>query len=143
MALRRLTVEDYELIAHAELEPVAGLTAITGETGSGKTMLLDAIGFVLGARAATDAVRKGRKRARISLEIEPDSRALAAIAAAGIEIDEDETLTIVRELSDGKTSARVGGVPVSAAQLRTIGREVAESRRPARSAASARTRAAA
>ncbi|MGA3036104.1 MAG: DNA repair protein RecN [Vulcanimicrobiaceae bacterium] len=126
MALRRLTVEDYELIAHAELEPAAGLTAITGETGSGKTMLLDAIDFVLGARAATDAVRKGRKRARISLEIEPDARALAAIAAAGIEIDEDETLAIVRELSDGKTSARVGGVPVSAAQLRSIGREVAE-----------------
>jgi DNA repair protein RecN (Recombination protein N) len=126
MALRRLTVEDYELIAHAELEPAAGLTAITGETGSGKTMLLAAIDFALGARAATDAVRKGRKRARISLEIEPDARALAAIAAAGIEIDEDETLAIVRELSEGKTSARVGGVPVSAAQLRTIGREVAE-----------------
>ncbi|HEY1729498.1 MAG TPA: DNA repair protein RecN [Candidatus Baltobacteraceae bacterium] len=126
MALRRLTVEDYELIAHAELEPAAGLTAITGETGSGKTMLLAAIDFALGARAATDAVRKGRKRARISLEIEPDARTLAAIAAAGIEIDEDETLAIVRELSEGKTSARVGGVPVSAAQLRTIGREVAE-----------------
>ena len=126
MALRRLTVEDYELIAHAELEPAPGLTAITGETGSGKTMLLDAIDFALGARAATDAVRKGRKRARISLEIEPDERALAAIAAAGIEIDEDETLAIVRELSDGKTSARVAGVPVSAAQLRAIGREVAE-----------------
>jgi DNA repair protein RecN (Recombination protein N) len=126
MALRRLIVEDYELIARAELEPAAGLTAITGETGSGKTMLLDAIDFALGARAATDAVRKGRKRARISLEIEPDARVLEAIAAAGIELDDDENVAIVRELSDGKTSARVGGVPVSAAQLRAIGRDVAE-----------------
>jgi len=126
MALRRLTVEDFELIARAELEPSAGLTAITGETGSGKTMLLDAIDFALGARAATDSVRKGRKRARIALEIEPDPRLVAALSEAGIAVEDDEVVAIVRELESGKTSARVNGVPVGAAQLRAIGSDVAE-----------------
>lgn len=126
MALRRLLVEDFELIARAELEPSAGLTAITGETGSGKTMLLDAVDFALGARAATDAVRKGRKRARVALEVEPEPRVLAALGEAGIAAEEDETIAIVRELEGGKSSARVCGVPVSAAQLRAIGDAVAE-----------------
>lgn len=126
MALRRLLVEDFELIARAELEPAAGLTAITGETGSGKTMLLDAVDFVLGARAASDAVRKGRRRARIALEVEPERHVIDALAAAGITVDDDETIAIVRELEGGKSSARVCGVPVSAAQLRSIGDAVAE-----------------
>ena len=126
MALRRLIVEDFELIARAELEPGPGLTAITGETGSGKTMLLDAIDFVLGARAAGDAVRKGRKRARVALEVEPDARMRTVLRDQGLEPDEDGMLVIVRELSEGKTSARIGGIPATATQLRAIGDLVAE-----------------
>ena len=125
MALRRLVVEDFELIARAELVPAAGLTAITGETGSGKTMLLDAIEFALGARASGDAVRKGRKRARVALEIEPDARVRETLAQQGIPLDDDEVV-VVRELEGGKTTGRINGVPVSAAQLRALGLEVAE-----------------
>ena len=125
MALRRLVVEDFELIARAELEPSKNLTAITGETGSGKTMLLDAIDFVLGARTNTDVVRKGSKRARVAVEFDADERVRSLLADQGLDGD-DESLVIVRELVDGKTSARIGGVPVTAGQLRALGRELAE-----------------
>jgi len=125
MALRRLVVEDFELIARAELEPSKRLTAVTGETGSGKTMLLDAIDFVLGARTNTDAVRKGAKRARVAVEFDADSRVRALLAEQGLDSD-DESLVIVRELAEGKTSARICGMPVTAGQLRALGRELAE-----------------
>lgn len=125
MSLRRLVVEDFQLIARAEVEFANGLTAVTGETGSGKTMLLDAIDFVLGARAAADALRKGRKRARVSIECDIDHRLRRLLAEQGLETDED-LLVVVRDLSEGKTSARVCGVPVTAGQLRAIGKEVAE-----------------
>jgi len=125
MSLRRLIVEDFQLIAHAQLEPAIGLTAITGETGSGKTMLLDAIDFVLGARADADAVRQGRTRARIVLELDPSRRLAGALREQGLESD-DDGVVVVRELCDGKTSARVCGVPVTAGQLRSIGGSIAE-----------------
>jgi DNA repair protein RecN (Recombination protein N) len=125
MSLRRLVVEDFQLIARAEMEFSGGLTAITGETGSGKTMLLDAIDFVLGARAAGDAVRKGRKRARVAIECDVDDRLGKLLAEQGLETD-DDVLVIVRELSEGKTCARVCGIPMTAGQLRALGAEIAE-----------------
>ena len=65
--LRRLQIENYGLIARADVEFADGATIFTGETGSGKTMLLGALDFALGARAGPDAVRRGaRKAARYS-----------------------------------------------------------------------------
>ncbi|MBV8602279.1 MAG: DNA repair protein RecN [Candidatus Eremiobacteraeota bacterium] len=124
--LRRLVVDDFELIAHAELEPAKGLTAITGETGSGKTMLLGAIDFVLGARASADAVRSGRTRARVALEVEATAALVEELRAQGIELDAGEDLVIVRELAEGKTGARIDGMPASAGQVRALAPRIAE-----------------
>lgn len=66
--LRALQIEEFGLIERADLEFADGATIFTGETGSGKTMLLGALDFVLGARAGADAVRRGAQRASVTLE---------------------------------------------------------------------------
>ncbi|HEV2644426.1 MAG TPA: AAA family ATPase, partial [Candidatus Elarobacter sp.] len=73
MTLLRLTVENVGLIVRAELDFAAGLTVVTGETGSGKTMLLGGLELALGGRIDGDTVRGGAERARATLEIAPDA----------------------------------------------------------------------
>jgi DNA repair protein RecN (Recombination protein N) len=120
--LVRLSIDDFGLIAHAELTFADGFTACTGETGSGKTMLLGALSFALGERSSPDVVRQGAARARATLELEPDETLQAFFAAEGFEPDDGEPAIVAREIaSSGKSAARVNGRPASAAQLRTLG----------------------
>jgi DNA repair protein RecN (Recombination protein N) len=117
--LLRLAIEDVGLIARAEVEFAAGFTAFTGETGSGKTMLLGALELALGGRADRELVRG--ERARVSLELAATAALRAQLEAEGIVLAPDDDVVIVRELSAaGRTSARVNGVPVSATQLRAL-----------------------
>ncbi|MDE2482634.1 MAG: DNA repair protein RecN [bacterium] len=125
--LRRLEISDYALIAHAEVDFAEGATIFTGETGSGKTMILGALGCVLGARASADAVRRGAARARVTLTFEPDAALRARLRDDGFELDADEDATIAREISEsGKSSVRVNGRPATAAYVREIGEGIAE-----------------
>ncbi len=120
--LRRLEIEDFGLIARAELEFAGGLTVCTGETGSGKTMLLGALAFVLGERTSPDLVRRGAQRARVTLAFEPDPELRAKFDAEGFELDPGEPALFVRELgSAGKSAARINGRAATAAQLREFG----------------------
>ena len=122
MKLQRLVIEDFGLIARAELDFAGGLTACTGETGSGKTMLLGALAFVLGERASADVVRGGAARARVTLEVDADAALLERFALDGFEIESDETASFARELqAGGKSAARINGRAASAAQLRAFG----------------------
>ncbi|GAC1405816.1 MAG: DNA repair protein RecN [Candidatus Velthaea sp.] len=119
--LLRLCIDDFGLIAHAAFEFSDGLTVFTGETGSGKTMLLGALGFVLGDRAESDMIRAGAERARVVLEIEPDEALHAALAAWGITLAPDDDVIVTRELlGTGRSVGRINGVAASASQLREI-----------------------
>ncbi len=125
--LRRLTIEDYGLIPKAEVFFADGASMFTGETGSGKTMVLGAIAFVLGERASADAVRRGRPRAVVSLEFEADAPLRERLAADGFEIEADEDATISREISSaGKSAIRVNGRPSTAGYVRELAAQLVD-----------------
>lgn len=125
--LRRLSIENYHLIERAEIEFAAGATMFTGETGSGKTMVLGAVAFVLGERAAADAIRRGAQRALVTLEFDGSAALRARLAQDGFEADADELCSIAREIAAaGKSSIRVNGRACTAAYVREISGHIAE-----------------
>ncbi|MBV8118306.1 MAG: AAA family ATPase, partial [Candidatus Eremiobacteraeota bacterium] len=125
--LRRLEIEDYGLIARARIDFARGATIFTGETGSGKTMLLGALAFAMGTRAAADIVGRGAARAVVTLEIDPSDALQNRLQAGGFDLDSGEAATIVREMSDtGRSSLRLCGRPSTAAYVRELAASVAE-----------------
>jgi DNA repair protein RecN (Recombination protein N) len=125
--LRRLEIENYGLIARAAVEFAQGATIFTGETGSGKTMLLGALDFALGARAAPDAVRRGARGAVVTISFEPNDSLRARLEADGFDLDPGEEASIVREITEaGRSSVRVNGRPSTAGYVRDIGDAIAE-----------------
>jgi DNA repair protein RecN (Recombination protein N) len=121
MTLLRLTIENIGLIARAEVTFAAGLTVVTGETGSGKTMLLDALGLALGGRADPASVRTGSESARVVLEIAPDDALRVRLATEGFALADDDDVIVQRDLnSGGRSQGRINGIPASASQLRAL-----------------------
>jgi DNA repair protein RecN (Recombination protein N) len=124
-ALLRLTIDGVGLIAHAEVAFGETFTVFSGETGSGKTMLLGALDAALGGRVEREMVRG--ERARVALEIAASAELRDVLATMGIELAADDDLVIVREVNAaGRSQARVNGVAVSASQLRAIGAHVVD-----------------
>ncbi|MES2903453.1 MAG: AAA family ATPase, partial [Pseudomonadota bacterium] len=122
--LRQLTIHDVVLIDRLELEFEPGLGALTGETGAGKSILLDSLGLALGLRADAGLVRAGQAAASVSAEIElpPGHSAFAALEEQGIDIEPGEPLLLRRTLkADGGSRAFAGGTSVPASLLRDIG----------------------
>ena len=117
--LRRLEIENYGLIARAEIDFASGATIFTGETGSGKTMLLGALTFALGARAGADVVRRAAPRAVVTLSFEPPAELAKRLDDDGFGVDPGEECTIAREMNEGGRSAvRVNGRPSTAGYAR-------------------------
>jgi DNA repair protein RecN (Recombination protein N) len=124
--LLRLTIDGVGLIAHAQVEFGETFTAFTGETGSGKTMLLGALDAALGARVERELVRG--ERLRVALEIAADEGLRALLASMGIDLAADDDVVIVREVTAaGRSQARINGIAVSASQLRALGTHVVDS----------------
>ncbi len=126
--LVELTVENYAVIEQVRVRFHAGLNLLTGETGSGKSIVVDALGLLLGGRASAEMVRAGASRARISgiFEITPTPALAVILDGAGIELEDGELL-IEREIqSNGKSRAFAGNRPATAALLRDLAPHLAD-----------------
>ena len=119
--------ENYAVVEKVRVRFHRGLNLLTGETGSGKSIVVDALALLLGARAAAEMVRSGAERARISGIFEVDGQTLPE----GVEAEDGE-LIIEREiLPNGKSRAFAGGRPVTAALLERAGAQPRRYPRPA------------
>lgn len=121
--LTGLSIRDVVLIDALDLEIEAGFTALTGETGAGKSILLDALGLALGERAERGLVRDGADRASASavFEIGPAHPVLALLGELGLDLPEDGRLVLRRAVTrDGKSRAYVNDAPASVGALRQI-----------------------
>lgn len=125
--LTRLEVRDLAVIETAELEFGPGFTTLTGETGAGKSLLVDALGLVLGDRGSAGLVRSGAKRASVSAEFDlpPGSAARKTLTAR--ELPEEDQLLLHRQIgADGRSRAWANGVPVPLTVLRELGEALVE-----------------
>ena len=122
--LRQLAIHNIVLVERLELEFEPGLGVLTGETGAGKSILLDALGLALGSRADSGLVRSGQDGASVTAEIAlaVDHPAIAVLSEQGIESEPGEPLVVRRTLkSDGGSRAFIGATPVAAGLLRDLG----------------------
>jgi DNA repair protein RecN (Recombination protein N) len=127
--LTGLSIRDVVLIESLDLEFGAGLGVLTGETGAGKSILLDALGLALGVRADSGLVRAGQAQAvvSVSFDVPAGHPALALLAESGLESAPGEPLVIRRIVkADGGSRALVNDQPVSVALVRDLGAALVE-----------------
>jgi DNA repair protein RecN (Recombination protein N) len=121
--LRALSIRDYVIVERLDLELASGFTALTGETGAGKSILIDALKLALGDRADAGVVRTGAQRAEVSADF--DAAALPGVREwlAAQDFDEGDGACLVRRTIDasGRSRAFVNGRAATAAQLRELG----------------------
>ena len=119
--LQLLHIENIAVIEHADISFHEGFNALTGETGAGKSIVIDSLGAVLGQRTSRDLIRTGAAKAFVSAEFDGVDASLPALAEMGVE-SEDGVLLLQRDLyADGKNVCRANGRPITVAQLRALG----------------------
>ena len=121
--LTNLNIENIAVIEKAEIEFSDGLNVLTGETGAGKSILVDSINAVLGERTSKELVRHGADNASVSAVFENvDSAVMQKAAELGLAFDDDDSLIITRRISaQGKSNCRVNGTPCTLTMVRELG----------------------
>src|SRR5947209_7402313 len=120
--LLELVVENYAVVERLRIHFHAGLNLLTGETGSGKSIVVDALGLLLGGRASAEMVRTGEGRARVAgiFDVKDHAGVRRLLEPAGLEIEDGELLVEREILASGKSRAFVGSRPVAVALLRDL-----------------------
>lgn len=124
--LEHLHIRNVALIKESEISFGDGLNILTGETGAGKSMIIDSLQFALGGRAGKDFLRHGEKQAAVEALFSVQSQALTEkLAENGIAPEEDGTLLITRTLSEaGKSVCRINGSTVTVGMLKEIAEDM-------------------
>ncbi len=119
--LRRLAIRDFVLVDRLELEFGTGFGTLTGETGAGKSILVDALAFVLGERADAGLIRAGCERTEIAAEFGLEDAPAVEALLRGLDLDGEEGLLLRRVLdSGGRSRAYINGSPATVQQLREV-----------------------
>jgi DNA repair protein RecN (Recombination protein N) len=120
MSLRAMGLRDFVIVRSLDLEFSSGLSVLTGETGAGKSILIDALQLALGARAEASVVREGATRCEISAEFDTSAPVQQWLSEAGF--DASDSLLLKRTIdAQGKSRAWINGSAATATQLREVG----------------------
>ena len=123
MALTHITLRDFVIVHELALDLSSGFSVLTGETGAGKSILIDALQLAFGARAESGVVREGASRCEVCAEFEPTPAIAAWLEQAGFEAS---AYLLLRRTVDttGKSRAWINGSPATATQLRELGEQL-------------------
>lgn len=126
--LERLFIRDFILVDRLELDFASGFGALTGETGAGKSILVDALGLLLGGRADASVVRAGCDRAELSAEFSCAADSAVASWLKEQDFQLEEGMVIARRVIDagGRSRAYINGAPASVSQLRDLGGQLVD-----------------
>ncbi|WP_310610757.1 DNA repair protein RecN [Limnohabitans sp.] len=126
MSLQHIVLRDFVIVRELDLDLSSGFSALTGETGAGKSILIDALQLVLGARAESSVVREGAARAEISVEFDTTPEILQWLDAEGFPNPATNDQLLLRRTIDaqGKSRAWINGSLATATQLRALGDRV-------------------
>ena len=123
MGLKRIVLRDFVIVSELDLDLSNGFTVLTGETGAGKSILIDALQLVTGGRADVGLIREGTRRTDVSAEFDASIRLVTWLEGAGFELSEHLLLRRTID-ANGKSRAWINGSPATATQLREIGEQL-------------------